>query len=286
MGTRSALRLDRLLVARMLLAAVLTPLIVAAGVVALVLLAPFKLVGGFALASIMGAGLAVRERRARVPAVELTPAAAPELHALVERLCVVADLPKPRLVLERERQPNSWVVSLGRSRAQLHVTEGLLERLEPAELEGVIAHELAHIAQRDAAVMTVVGGPAAVLLAGGGQLSRIGGFWLLQMGGVAAFALGWLGRLGTLSLSRHRELAADAGAAALTGNPAALASALTKVSAGLVAVPREDLRAASARDSFHLLPAGDEQHRVLSTHPSLRERIARLERLEARLQRR
>jgi len=270
----------------MVLAAVLTPLIVAAGVVALVLVAPFKLIAGFALASAMGAVLAVRQRRERGHPVALTPADAPDLHAMVERLCVVADLPKPRLVLERERQPNSWVVSLGRNRSQLHVTEGLLECLEPAELEGVLAHELAHVAQRDAAVMTIVGGPAAVLLDGGAQLARVGGFWLLQLGGVAALALGWLGRLGTLTLSRHRELSADAGAAALTGNPAALASALTKVSAGLVATPREDLRLAAARDSFHLLPAGDERHALLSTHPSLRERIARLERLETRLQRR
>jgi heat shock protein HtpX len=178
-------------------------------------------------------------------------------------------------------------VSLGRSHAQLHLTQGLLDCLEPAELEAVIAHELAHVAQRDAAVMTVVGGPGAVLLAGGMKLARVGGFWALQLGGLVAIAIGWLGSLGTRILSRHREFAADAGAAALTGNPAALASALTKVSQGLVGIPQRDLRIAAARDAFHLLPVGGKAEHSLplpGTHPALRARIARLERLEARLQ--
>src|SRR5687767_4915578 len=104
------------LVARMVAVAVLTPLAVAAALVALVLLAPWKIVGAVALACVFGVGAAVRERRDRPEPVELTPARAPELHAILERLCVVADLPKPRLVLEHEDQPNSWVVSLGRGR--------------------------------------------------------------------------------------------------------------------------------------------------------------------------
>jgi heat shock protein HtpX len=283
---RELFPVDGVLVARMIAAAVVTPLLVAAVLVLLVATAPWKIVAGVGIASVVGVCGAVRERRERAAPVELTVERAPEVHAIVERLCVVADLPKPRLVLAPERQPNSWVVSLGRGRTQLHLTEGLLERLEPAELEGVIAHELAHVAQRDAAVMTVVGGPGSVLLAGAARVARHGGaVWFLQLGVLAAGAIGWLGSLGTRILSRYRELSADAGAVALTGNPAALASALMKVSDGLVALPQEDLRAAAARDAFHLLPTGSRGGLWLpATHPPLKVRIERLQRLEAGLQ--
>jgi heat shock protein HtpX len=268
----------------MVATAVVTPVVVAAVLVLVVLFAPWKLVLGVGIAAAIGTGAAVSERRNRPRPVELTADRAPELHGIVERLCVVADLPKPRLVLEHERQPNSWIVSLGRDRSQLHLTEGLLETLEPAELEAVIGHELAHVAHRDAAVMTVVGGPGAVLLGGGGKLAAHGGFWPVQLGGVVALVIGWLGSVGTRTLSRYREFAADAGAVALTGNPAALASALMKVSDGLVAIPKGDLREAAARDAFHLLPVGKGEGALLpATHPPLRARIERLQRLEAAL---
>jgi heat shock protein HtpX len=283
MGRRAQFPLDRGLVARMVATAVVTPLVVVAALVALVLLAPFNVVAVVAVASVLGVAAAVKERRDRLAPVELTAADAPELHAILERLCVVADLPKPRLVLEHEDQPNSWVVSLGRDRSQLHVTRGLLERLGWSELEAVLAHELAHVAHRDAAVMTVVGGPGSVLLSGGGKIVRCGGFWMFQLGGLAAVVVGWLGSVGTRLLSRYREFAADAGAVAMTGNPAALASALTKVSDGLLAIPRADLREAAARDAFHLLPVGRGDRGLPATHPSLRARIERLERLEAGL---
>jgi heat shock protein HtpX len=269
----------------MIATAIVTPLVVAAVLVLVALMAPWKIIAGVAGAAVVGIVVAVRERRNRPAPAELTAAEAAELHAIVERLCVVADLPKPRLVLERERQPNSWIVSLGRGRSQLHLTQGLLECLEPAELEAVIAHELAHVAHRDATVMTVVGGPGAVLLGGGGALARRGGFWLVQLGGITAMAIGWLGSIGTRVLSRYREFAADAGAVALTGNPAALATALMKVSDGLVAIPERDLREAAARDAFHLLPTGTGEGIPLpATHPPLKARIERLQRLEAALQ--
>jgi heat shock protein HtpX len=268
---------DRGLQARMVLAAVGTPAIVLGCVAAIVLLAPLKVIGGVALAAAVGVGGAVRERRRRPPAQPVTPEQEPGLHAIVDRLCVVADLPKPEVVVEPEQQANSWLVGLSRGRARLYVTRGLLDLLTPSELEAVVGHELAHLANHDAAVMTAVGGPGAVLLRGGRRL--MGGGWLLMFGGFVSMAIGWLSQLGTQTLSRHRELAADAGSAALTGRPAALASALRRISGELRLVPTEDLRVAAYRDGFHLLPVGEH-----GTHPPLAKRIERLERLEQRMQ--
>jgi heat shock protein HtpX len=280
MRRREIFPTDYGLVARMVLAAVLTPLIVLAALFAVVAVAPLRLVIGVGIAAAIGTGAAIRERR-EVRGTEVSESAAPGLHAAVERLCVVADLPKPRLVVEPERQPNSWVVALGRDRARLHLTQGLLDRLAPAELEAVIAHELSHVAHRDATVMTVVGGPGAALMAGGSNWS--GGWWF-GFGNLVAYAIGLVGSLGARALSRYREFAADAGAVALTGNPAALASALMNVSDGLAAMPMHDLRSAVARDSFHLLPVARKDSGPLpATHPPLKARIARLQRLEARL---
>src|SRR5215211_1506003 len=259
---------DRGLQARMLVAAVSTP--------AVVLVAPFKVAAGVALAAAIGAGGAVRERRRRPPAEPVTPGQEPALHAIVDRLCLLADLPKPEIVVEAEEQPNSWLVGLSRGRARLHVTRGLLDLLTASELEAVVGHELAHLVNRDAVVMTAVGGPGAVLLGGGRRL--MGGGWFVMMGGVVALGIGWLSRLGTQALSRHRELAADAGSAALTGRPAALASALRRIAGELRVVPKEDLRVAAYRDVFHLLPVGES-----GTHPPLAKRIERLDRLEQRM---
>jgi heat shock protein HtpX len=277
-------RTDRGLVARMILATIGTPVVVAAALVALVLIAPVEMVAFVVLASVIGTVLMIRERRSEAEAREATPEEAPEIHAIVDRLCVVADLPKPRVVIEPERQPNSWIVSTGRKRTRLHLTTALLERLESHELEAVIAHELAHVVHRDATVMTVVGGPGTVLLGGGMKLARFNGFWLMTLGGLAAVAIGWIGCIGTRALSRYREFSADAGAGVMTGRPAALASALIKVSDGLVRIPSADLRVASARDAFHLLAVGDRRNLLPATHPSLAARIARLERQEAALQ--
>src|SRR5262249_46111124 len=146
----------------------------------------------------------------------ISPAEAPELHAAVERLCVVADLAKPTLVLERQTLPNSWIEGTKRGGFRLHLTQGLLDLLEPHEVEAVIAHELAHVANRDAAVMTVIGGPGEALLSGGSRVA-CQGWWLFMLGGGIAAAIGWVGTLGTRALSRYREYAADAGAVRLTG---------------------------------------------------------------------
>ena len=104
-------------------------------------------------------------------------------------------------MIEPEAQPNSWVVSASREHTRLHLTDGLLRRLDPHELEAVVAHELAHVAHRDAMVMTIVGMPGVALLGGGPRLVRTGGFWLLSIGGIIATAIGWLASIGTRTLS-------------------------------------------------------------------------------------
>ncbi len=271
----------------MVLAAVTTPLVVLASAAALVALAPLKLVGAFGVAAAIGIAGTVAERRNRPPAAPVSPAQAPEVHAIVDRLCVLADVPKPEIVIEPEAQPNSWLVGLSRDRARLHVTRGLLDLLTPTELEAVVGHELAHLVNRDAAVMTAVGGPGAVLLAGGKRMLR-GGWWFAMMGGAVAAVVGRVSLFGTQVLSRDRELAADAGSAALTGRPAALASALRRISGQLRLIPDEDLRVAACRDVFHLLAVEQEGEgwagRLGATHPPLERRIERLERMERALQ--
>jgi heat shock protein HtpX len=264
----------------------LTPLVVFGALIfVMAVLSSFTIRAVVIGALCIGAWVAIRERvevssRGR----RLSPADAPDLHAIVERLCVLADLPKPSIVLDSRPMPNSWIEGTKRGGFRLHLTQGLLDLLEPRELEAVIAHELAHVINRDAAVMTVVGGPGEALLAGGVRVASQG-WWPIMVGGGIASAIGWVGTFGTRALSRYREYAADAGAVAMTGNPAALASALIKVSDGLVAIPKADLRAAAVHDSFHLLPAAREQTLGLpATHPPLRARIERLERLERVLQ--
>lgn len=281
---------DRALQARMVLTAVLTPLVVLAALVAAVALLPFKILGGLTLAVVIGTAVAIRERREAPRGTALAAGEAPELHAMVDRLCVVADLPRPQIILERRREANSWIVDAPGRTPRLHITRSLVDLLEPDELQAVLAHELSHVANRDAAVMTVVGMPGAVLLEGS---SRAPGWWPLQLGALIAAAIGVLARVGTNTLSRYREFSADAGACALTGRPSALASALLKVSGQLDRLPRRDLRAAASLDAFHLLAVSAPAEgwrgwvaqravvrRLNATHPSLERRLNALERLE------
>jgi heat shock protein HtpX len=275
----------------MVLAAVATPLLLVAALAGLVILLPLKILGGVAVAVALGTVIAVRERRAAPRGRALATNEAPELYAMVERLCVIGDLPRPDIVLEREAQPNSWIVDAPGRRPRLHVTEGLLDLLEPDELQAVLAHELSHVANHDAAVMTVVGLPGVVLLEGSRRALR--GWGPVIAGAAIAGGVGLLSRIPTNALSRYREFSADAGACALTGRPATLACALLKVSGQLERVPRADLRAAAGRDAFHLLAveAGPGKgrlarlapvRRLAETHPSLERRVAALERLERR----
>jgi len=269
----------------MVLTAVLTPALVVALLAVCVLVLPPKLLGGLALATALGVAAVVRERRKTSAAPLLGPHEQPELQAIVERLCLVADLPRPEIALDDERQPNSWIVDAPGRPPRLHVTRGLLGLLEPAELEAVVAHELSHVAHRDATVMTVVGLPGAALREGG--VSNAGWWWPLMAGRLLGLVIGTLAGVGSNALSRYRELTADAGAAALTGRPSALASALMKVSGDLMRLPDEDLRAVAGRDALHLLPVEDVTgwRRFLgATHPTVERRLAALERLERELQ--
>lgn len=262
----------------MVAAAVGTPLLVMAAIALVVALTATKVAIGVGLAAVFGAGAAFEARRSEDRGFPVVRERLPEVHAAVDRLCALADIRRPDIVLERQRLPNSWITAPLRGRPRLHVTTGLLALLTPDELEAVVGHELAHLAHRDATVMTVVGGPSAALMEGA---RHVGGFALL--GVPIAFAIGWLSSLGTNALSRYRELAADATSAALTGRPMALASALHKVSGRIRVFPTEDFREIAARDAFNLLPVGHPPRRLRAlhaTHPSLDRRIAQLERLE------
>jgi heat shock protein HtpX len=278
---------DGALVARMLGAAVGT-LFLVVGLLALVVLvsiavprlAPLVVIAAFAIAIEL---YLLKDQRDGASSVgELAPAEAPALHAALERLCVAADLSKPRLMLADEPHPNSWTVATRPDRARLHLTRGLIDRLEPRELEAVMAHELSHLAHRDALVMTIVGGPSAALLRGGSAVTEHW-FRLAQLGGYVARAIGWVTSFGSLAFSRYREFTADAGAAVLIGSPATVAAALLKVSDGVRILPSRDLRAAAARDAFHLMPVRRDSG-LSATHPPLAARITRLERMEAHLQ--
>jgi heat shock protein HtpX len=265
----------------MVLAAVLTPLSVVVLAALVVLLLPLKAALGLLAIGVVGTAIAVRDLRRAADARVLLSGEEPQLQGIVDRLCVAADLPRPQIVLEPERQPNSWIVDAPGREPRLHVTRGLLDLLEPAELEAVVAHELAHVGNHDATVMTVVGMPGAALLEGS---KRAGWAWgPLLFGRLLGIVIGTVSRTGSAALSRHRELTADAGAAALTGKPSALASALMKVSGALAALPSEDLRLAAARDTLHLLPVEQDRSGLWRTHPSLERRIAALERMERRM---
>ena len=294
MRRRELFPTDRGLQRRMLAVAVLTPLGVVAAMTAIAIVVSAEILGGIAIVTALGIVGAVGSRRSAARPALLSRDEAPELHATVERLCVLADLPKPDLVLSRHARPNSWVIDLPGRPPRLHVTRGLLDALSSAELEAVLAHELSHIAHRDATVMSVVGLPGAVLLDGGRDLAF--GWWPLAIGALIARTVGALSQVGTNTLSRYRETCADAAAARLTGRPAALASALLKVSGRLDAVPAADLRAVAAHNAFNLLPVEVEAEgwdaRLLrarpfralaATHPSLEQRVAALEELERRM---
>lgn len=264
----------------MVLVAVLTPL-VSLGLLGLLFLLPATFQMGIVIALTIGFvswAVSYSNRREREVGRTLTEVDDSELLQTVDRLCAIADIARPEVRLVRQRQPNSWVVQYRASSPRLYLTTALVELLSADELNAVIAHELSHIANRDALVMSVVGMPSAVM-----RRSTAGG-----IGAAFVVMIGIIAEVGTTTLSRYRELAADAGSAAITGHPSALASALMKVSDGLTRVPSRDLRDAAALNSFNLvavqLPRHKRRHwvpaRVFATHPPLQARLDALHALE------
>jgi len=216
------------------------------------------------------------------------PHEAPELHATVERLCALADLPKPRVALVNHPMPNAFATGRGPGNSVVAVTTGLLDRLSPQEVEGVIAHELAHIRNRDVLVMTMASFFAMVAQLilrfamwggfgyGDHRRDRNGGSLALIY--LVSLVVWLVSFLLIRALSRYREYAADRGAAIITGTPSALASALQKISGSMARIPQRDLREVEAMNAFFIVPAisGNALVELLSTHPPVEKRIERL----------
>ncbi|MEV6425195.1 zinc metalloprotease HtpX [Streptomyces sp. NPDC051662] len=229
---------------------------------------------------------------------EVTPEQAPELHGAVDRICALADMPKPKVAIARSDIPNAFATGRSERSALVCATTGLLRRLEPEELEGVLAHEMSHVAHRDVAVMTIASflGVLAGLItrialySGLSRSARNAGpaglaILLIPLVSAVVYAIGFLL---TRLLSRYRELSADRTAALLTGRPSALASALTKVSGQMARIPTEDLRKAEPYNAFYFVPAFASKEslgRLLASHPTLEQRLDQLARISAELAR-
>jgi heat shock protein HtpX len=254
------------------------------------------IVGGFFLFQTLASdkiGLAALGAR------EVTPSEEPELHAIIERLCIQADLPKPRVAVIEARMPNACAVGRSQKSATVCATRGILNLLSPAELEGVLAHELTHVINRDVMVMTVASlfaTLAALIIRfafffgggfGGGNNrdNSAEAIELVILVSVLVYALSFFL---LRALSRYREFAADRGSAILTGRPSALSSALIKVTGAIEggAIPRNDLRAAEGMSAFFIVPARAKNSlmNLFSDHPPLEKRLAALARIEAQLQ--
>ena len=241
--------------------------------------------------------VAVKAMRAR----EVTPEQAPELHGTIDRLCALADMPKPRVAIAYTDMPNAFATGRSPSRSVLCVTTGILDRLTAEEMEGVLAHELSHVAHRDVMVMTIASsaGIIAGMLTRGAQYGAIFGggdrrgggnnnnngvpVWLVVLAvSLVVYAISFfLTRL----LSRYRELCADRSGAFLTQKPSALASALTKITGEIASIPNKDLRSTQSMNAFFIAPAisGAGLKTLTSTHPSLEQRLEQLAKVAAEL---
>jgi heat shock protein HtpX len=223
----------------------------------------------------------------------VTPEEAPQLHGAIDRLCALADMPKPRVAIADVDMPNAFATGRNPKNAVVCVTTGIMRRLDDDELEGVLSHELSHVAHRDVAVMTIASflGVLAGLITrfglyGGLGRNRDQNAALVVLTIVAVSILVYaISFLLTRALSRYRELAADRAGAMLTGRPSTLASALTKISGDIARIPSRDLREAQAFNAFFFAPAlsGQSVASLFSTHPSLETRLERLGTLSRQL---
>ncbi|MFC4786565.1 zinc metalloprotease HtpX [Nocardioides sp. MAHUQ-72] len=237
--------------------------------------------------------LAMKAMRAR----EVTPEQAPELHGMIDRLCALADMPKPRVGIADMAIPNAFATGRSPDRSVVCVTTGILSTLDAEEMEAVLAHELSHVAHRDVLVMTVASsaGIAAGMLTRGAQYGGLGLFggrrdnnngvpvWLVVL--VVSLVVYAISFFLLKLLSRYRELAADRAGAYLTMKPAALASALQKITGEMNTIPQRDLRASNAMNAFFIAPAvrGVSLSTLTSTHPTLEQRLEQLARIQAEL---
>jgi heat shock protein HtpX len=259
------------------------------------------LAGGFAIGSLFYSD---KIALSTAGAVEVTPQQAPQLHGIVDRVCALADMPKPRIAIANTPLPNAFATGRNADKSVLCVTTGLMNRLEPDELEGVIAHELSHVAHKDVQVMTIASFLAIVAallirfsfygeLFGGGGRGRNNNqgnagylFFIIMAVSIVVYAISFL--LIRL-LSRYRELAADRSGALLTGQPSALKSALIKVTGDMAKIPTRDLRSAEPLNAFFFAPAmalrgtGSSLSAIFSTHPSLERRLAELDKVQRQL---
>jgi heat shock protein HtpX len=266
---------------------------------AVIVLFAVVLAGGFAIGSLFYSDkIALSTARA----VEVTPQQEPQLHGIVDRVCALADMKKPRVAISQTEIPNAFATGRNADKAVLCVTTGLMRRLEPEELEGVIAHELSHVAHKDVQVMTIASFLAIVaallirfsfygeLFGGGRGRNNNNGnaaylFLIIMAVSVVVYAISFL--LIRL-LSRYRELAADRSGALLTGQPSKLKSALIKVTGDMGRIPTKDLRAAEPLNAFFFAPAmrlsgGSSLSTIFSTHPSLERRLAELDKVQRQL---
>jgi heat shock protein HtpX len=212
---------------------------------------------------------------------------APELHDMVERLCAMADLPKPRLAVIPTDMPNAFATGRNPKNSVVAVTEGLWNRLTKPEIEGVLAHELSHIGNRDVAVMTIASFfamVAAMLMRFGMYAGMFGGnrrdsgppVWLIMF--VVSLITYVISYVLILMISRYREYAADRGAAAITGAPEQLMSALQRIASDIVRIPQRDLREVQGMNAFFIVPTNVKSSfaELFMTHPPLEKRLARL----------
>jgi heat shock protein HtpX len=216
---------------------------------------------------------------------------APELHDMIERLCALADLQKPRVAIIESDVPNAFATGRNQKHAAVAVTTGLWRRLEPREVEGVLAHELSHIANRDVLVMTVASffAMVAALLTRfglyGGMFGGMGGnrdnnnsvpVWLIVL--VVSVVTYFLSQILILAISRYREFAADRGSALITGAPEYLMSALQKIASGITQIPQRDLREVEGMNAFFIMPTNwrSRAGQLFLTHPPLEKRLAAL----------
>jgi heat shock protein HtpX len=284
---------DRSLQARMLVTMFLLGLVYV--ILVAVALAARSGIAVFVIAVLFAAQVFASDKLAlrAVGAREVSPQEAPELHAMIERLCIQADLPKPKVAVMNTSMPNAFAMGRSPKSATVCATTGIMELLSPAELEGVMAHELTHVINRDVLVMTLASFFASIasmivqfgFFFGGGDSDDDDGpsFMVVLLVALAVYVISFFLMQ---ALSRYREFAADRGAAVITGRPSALASALMKISGTMERIPQTDLRAHAEMNAFYIFPANAKQSlfNIFATHPPLEKRIAALQRLEAQLQ--